>query len=584
MSWNASVKQPDKTIVAAAEIRARLEARFPSVVQFRVSEGMVSKFAALTGDQSALHVNEAFASRSLYRQTVVHGILPVAFLSLVEGFRIKGLMCSPTAISGRFVSPVYIGDRLSLRVELATEQPSASEVSFDYHIEKESSGTTVTAGSIAATFRNAQPGSAQRPRDAGVTAGLVAAPLPALCLGPGEISKGRSDGFDFEVSDGSIRSFVTLLAQGSNGAESPGGINGQGRFYYPNLLAITLFSTLVGTRLPGNSATFLEFSARLEGEIETGKPYRLQGIVAHMSRATRILKADVSVLGHRGQKSENVIQGKVTALVNPAHRIMPTIKDMKSAAADLGIRGKVALITGASRGIGETIAKLLALHGARVVVNYHRGRDDATRIVREIAAEGGEVIAVQADITRPEEVRKMVAEANDRYGPVDILINNAVRDFRPIPFLNLTWDEIQADLDVVARGTFYCCKEVIPQMLASGGGKIINISSVAVDNPPPDQAKYVLAKSALMGLTRSLSIEYAAKNIQVNQVVPNFVDTDLVAHVPEGFRGRIARETPMQRLGTPIEVAQAVVFLASSLSSFTTGQKIMVTGGGAPYL
>jgi 3-oxoacyl-[acyl-carrier protein] reductase len=93
-----------------------------------------------------------------------------------------------------------------------------------------------------------------------------------------------------------------------------------------------------------------------------------------------------------------------------------------------------------------------------------------------------------------------------------------------------------------------------------------------------------MAKSALVGLTRSLSIEFAARNIQVNLVVPNFVDTDLVAHVPEGFRGQIARETPMQRLASPADVAQAVVFLASSFSSFTTGQKIMVTGGGAPYL
>jgi 3-oxoacyl-[acyl-carrier protein] reductase len=121
-------------------------------------------------------------------------------------------------------------------------------------------------------------------------------------------------------------------------------------------------------------------------------------------------------------------------------------------------------------------------------------------------------------------------------------------------------------------------------MIAQGEGKIINISSVAVDNPPPDQTKYVMAKSALVGLTRSLSIELAPKNIQVNLVVPNFVETDLVAHIPEGFRGKIARETPMQRIGSPVEVAQAVVFLASSFSSFTTGQKIMVTGGGAPYL
>jgi 3-oxoacyl-[acyl-carrier protein] reductase len=107
---------------------------------------------------------------------------------------------------------------------------------------------------------------------------------------------------------------------------------------------------------------------------------------------------------------------------------------------------------------------------------------------------------------------------------------------------------------------------------------------VAVDDPPADQTKYVMAKSALVGLTRSLSIEFAARNIQANLVVPNFVETDLVAHIQDGFRRKIAQETPMRRHASPVEVAQAVVFLASAHASFTTGQKIMVTGGGAPYL
>lgn len=178
----------------------------------------------------------------------------------------------------------------------------------------------------------------------------------------------------------------------------------------------------------------------------------------------------------------------------------------------------------------------------------------------------------------------MVREATDRFGGIDVLVNNAARDFRPTPFLNLTWEAIQQDLDVIAKGAFLCCQQVIPLMIERGGGRIINISSVAVDNPPPDQAKYVIAKSALVGLTRSLSIEFASRNIQVNMVVPNFVETDLVAHVPEGFRAKIAQASPMQRLGSPVDVAQAVLFLASSHASFTTGQRIMVTGGGAPYL
>jgi 3-oxoacyl-[acyl-carrier protein] reductase len=387
------------------------------------------------------------------------------------------------------------------------------------------------------------------------------------------------------VTDGAIGSLISILAQSFDAGEPHRRSVARDGFHYPNLLALTLFSTLVGTRLPGDSATFLEFAAELAREIETGNPYRLEGIVTHISNATRILNVGVSVLEKRERGSEPVVRGRVTSLVNEPHRIMPTIKELKEASAtDMSLRGKVVLVTGASRGIGETIAKLLSLYGARTIVNYHRGKDDALRIVGEITAEGGSARAIQADVTRLEQVRAMVAEGKDRFGTIHILVNNAVRDYRPIPFLSLTWEEIQRDLDVIAKGAFHCCQEVIPLMLAAGGGKIINISSVAVDNPPAHQAKYVLAKSALVGLTRSLSIELASKNIQVNLVVPSFIETDLVAHIPEGFRARIAREAPMQRLGTPIDVAQAVVFLASSLSAFTTGQKIMVTGGGAPYL
>ena len=545
---------------------------------------MVAKFAVLTGDQSALHVSEAFARRSIYRQPVVHGILPVAFLSLVDGLRIEGLVGSPIAISGRFAGPVYIDDLLDLRVELSQEQGSTTGTAFDYKIEKVLSKTTVTKGSITVFYRKGQSDRPARADEGKPTTSLLAAPLTALYLGPDDVLKGRLEAFDFAVTEGAIRAFLAILAEGIDNEEIFRRIVDQGGFHYANLLAISLFSPLVGMRLPGVLATFLEFSAELEPEIEQGKPFRLEGVVTHMSRATKVLKTSVSVRGNLDRENGAVVQGKVATLLNQPLRLMPTIEDIKASAMEVGLKDKVVLITGASRGIGETIAKLLALHGASIIVNYHRGKDDAERIVQEIQAEGGNAIAIQADVTRFEQVQKMVVEAKHRYGAIHVLVNNAVRDYKPISFLNLTWDEIQMDLDVIAKGAFNCCREVIPLMLAAGGGKIINISSVAVDNPPTDQTKYVMAKSALVGLTRSLSVEFAARNIQANLVVPSFVETDLVSHIQEGFRKKIAQDTPMRRHASPVEVAQAVLFLASSHASFTTGQKIMVTGGGAPYL
>ena len=576
----------DRSLVTTTDIEARLKAGFSSSVRFRVSERMVASFAALTGDQSALHVSEGFARRSIYRQPLVHGILPVAFLCLVDGLRMDGLVSSPSAISGRFAGPVHIGDFLELRVELAKDQGSTSGLAFDYHIENVVSKATVTNGSITVSYRQGQPNRPARVVDGNTTACLLAGPLSALHLGADDISRGRSESFEFVVTEAAIGSFLAILAEGIGEEEVFRRLVSRGGFHYSNLLAIALFSTLVGMRLPGNLATFLEFSAELEQDIEQGKLLKLEGVVTHISRATKILRTAVSVLGNGGRetRAKAVVRGKVAALVNRPPRRMPTITDIKASAMETGLKDKVVLITGASRGIGETIAKLLALYGARIVVNYHRGKDDADRIAQEIQAAGGNAIAIQADVTQFEQVQKMVVQAKDRYGAIHVLVNNAARDYRPIPFLNLTWDEIQMDLDVIAKGAFHCCREVIPLMLEAGGGKIINISSVAVDNPPPDQTKYVLAKSALVGLTRSLSIEFAARNVQVNLVVPSFVETDLVSHIQEGFRNKIARDTPMQRHASPVDVAQAVLFLASSHASFTTGQKIMVTGGGAPYL
>ncbi len=552
-----------------------------STVRFRVSEEMVASFAALTGDRSALHVNEAFARRSVYRRPVVHGMLPVAFLALLDRFRIEGLRCIPVALTGHFAAPVFSGDCLILSAEPAENQEAKERIDFRYSIQNETSGTVVTRGTVTVVYDRKRP--PQGFASPGTGVGMLPHPPEMQNARLEEIEKGQCDGFDFRITDATLRAFVNLLAEGMGEKGGPDSRVFREQFCLPNLLSILLFSTSVGICLPGASATFLEFAAEGDGEVELDSLYRLKAEVAHLSRATRIVKKSLTI--SKADRDETVsFRGKATALVNEPSRKMPTIQDLKASAMDLGLKGKVVLITGASRGIGETTAKLFALSGAKVIVNYHRGVEDAGRIVKEILGEGGDAVAVPADVTHPEEVKSLIRLGIEKYGTIHILVNNAVRDYRPIPFLKLTWEEIQKEFDVTVKGAFHCCREVIPVMLEAGGGKIINISSVAVDNPPPDQAKYVMAKSALVGLTRSLSIEWASKNIQVNMVVPNFVETDLVSHIPEGFRKKIAQDTPMQRHASPVEVAQAVIFLASSYSSFTTGQKIMVTGGGAPYL
>jgi 3-oxoacyl-[acyl-carrier protein] reductase len=178
----------------------------------------------------------------------------------------------------------------------------------------------------------------------------------------------------------------------------------------------------------------------------------------------------------------------------------------------------------------------------------------------------------------------MMAAIQARYDTVHILVNNAVADAYPIPFMELTWDHLQRDLDVTLKGAFNCCQEVLPLMQRNGGGKIINLSSVFTDTPPPLQTKYVVSKSALTGLTRSLAVEFAPHHIQVNLVQASIVETDLSKHVPKIFLSGMKHDTPMKRHASTSDVAKAVVFLASALSSFTTGQRILVTGGNPPFL
>lgn len=481
------------------------------------------------------------------------------------------------AVSGRFVSPVYAGDQLDLSVSSRGGADNAGEAAFEYRITHAESQNVVTLGAITVAYR-AQPRPSHQRGSTRVDGGMLLRPLELGHFLLEDLPTGTKDAFDFHVTEGAVSAFSDLIALGLG--EDVEAL--QDAFEVPGWLAMLLLSTSVGVSLPGEAATFLEFSARLPAPAELDAVYALRGTVTHRSMATRIVKKEL-VAARSGRENSAILHAKVATLVNKPPRQMPTLGELASSTGGPGLEGKVALVTGASRGIGETIAKVLALAGAKVIVNYHRGAEDADRIVGEIAAAGGEALAVAADVTSPEEVRELLRRGVERYGALDVLVNNAARDYRPIPFLQLTWEEIQKDLDVIAKGAFLCCRHAIPLMLERGGGKIINVSSVATDDPPPDQTKYVMAKSALVGLTRSLSIEFASKNIQANLVVPAFVETDFVAHIGDGFRSKIAQDTPMRRHASAVEVANAVLFLASSLSSFTTGQKIMVTGGGSPY-
>jgi len=243
------------------------------------------------------------------------------------------------------------------------------------------------------------------------------------------------------------------------------------------------------------------------------------------------------------------------------------------------LQGKIALVTGASRGIGRAIAKLFAEEGAKVVINYSRSEKEAASLAEEIKQQGGEALLVKADVSQAQEVKEMIKKVADEFGRIDILVNNAGILIQS-PFLESTeemWDTMMA---VNLKGSYLCAKEVAPLMLKQKSGKIINISSVsglaqksALGNVP-----YAASKAGVIGLTRSLAVNLGP-TINVNAICPGLVETDMSASLPPERRRIPVEEAPLQRIGRPEEIASAALFLASEESDFITGEAITVSGG-----
>lgn len=244
------------------------------------------------------------------------------------------------------------------------------------------------------------------------------------------------------------------------------------------------------------------------------------------------------------------------------------------------LAGKVAVVTGASKGIGASIATHLAAEGAAVVVNYATSREGAERVVRQITSKDGRAIAVQANVSRQEDIRKLFAEAVKAFGKVDILVNNAgIYEFAPLE--NITPEHFHKQFDLNVLGLILTTQEAVKHFPATGGN-IVNISSVVATYAPPASAVYSGTKAAVDAVTRSLAKELGARKIRVNSVNPGMVETEGVrsSGLDEGeFRNQVESQTPLGRIGKPEDIAPAVVFLVSQDSSWLTGETLYISGG-----
>ena len=249
------------------------------------------------------------------------------------------------------------------------------------------------------------------------------------------------------------------------------------------------------------------------------------------------------------------------------------------------VEGKHILITGGGSGIGAASATVLCARGAIVGV-ADVNEENANALVAELQAAGGKAYAVTVDVTNPEQVKAMFESALSQVEKIDVIINNAGIDHFPAPMTDVDDEMFMKNIQVNLAGVWYCMKNALKHMTATGGGHIINVASVAGLRSAPMISAYSASKHGVIGLTKSAAVEYARANIRINAVCPSFVDTPMVQGVlskldERGQKGLVAAN-PMKRLGKPEEIANAIAWLCSDESSFMTGQSVVLDGGMLP--
>lgn len=505
---------------------------------FWMDEETIKKFCELSGDYSSIHTDEEFARRTIFRKRVAHGIL---LLIVASKLRMIPYTHCIKDIEVDFLGPVFIGDSLHLLAEteknhvilLTMYRNKSIVVKAKIKLQK---GNFDEYSRVSAKKQCIFSTKLRQKKHTMDTVNVGDSVCESLLIGNNHISAIE------KIINGVCNKKITA-----------------------QLLLLSSLSSFVGMCLPGKNGILLKFDAHFSEKIPINISLIFKGEILGKSEYTQTIGSEFSI-----RNGCNLyVKGNVTSLVSDNPVEMISIQEMKEKHYGLDLKGKTALITGASRGLGETTAKLLSLYGANIVVNFYKGKHDAEKIVDEIEKNGGSAMAVYADVSNEADVREMFSAVKRVFGTVDILVNNAIADAHQKQFLEIVWRDIQSEIDVTLKGAFNCCKEAIPGMLEKNNGSIINISSIWTETPSTHQLKYILPKSGLLGLTRYLAEEYTRKGIRTNLVIPGGMRTDLNS----------SNKTTIK----PVDVAKVIVFLSSSLSSKISGQRIIVSEGG-PYL
>ena len=334
------------------------------------------------------------------------------------------------------------------------------------------------------------------------------------------------------------------------------------------MLGASFISTIIGTKLPGDGALWFSQSLEFLLPVRIGDVLTIKAEVLKKNDREQIIELKTDIFNQNRQI--------VTKGISKVKVIEPEEDDEIESVND---SYKTALVIGGTGGIGKATCIQLAKDGFNVIIHYNNNKKVAEQIKNEIESLGQKASCISANILDENEIKELVSKSNRTFGKIDVIANCAAVVIPTIKFMDLVWDDYSKQMDISIKSIFNIIQAILPSMIENGYGKIINIGSLSTEKPNSDWSHYITAKSALIGLTRSLAFELGPKGIRVNMVTPSLVNTDLTSDIPEKIKLLTASQTPLRRLALVRDVANTISFLASDKSDFLTGENIRVNGG-----